>query len=287
MEPATTVLITTYEDDLRMEITLRGFMRQDPPKPFELIVVNDGGKTDTASMLQDTWDEFASRNPWKDGAGLVGLHYYYLDPPSPDFRLAAARNLGLKHVRTDQVIICDCDTVPGGPMVEEHMKMYNPYTVLIGRRKHVRRDSVEAVTDPSRCDPDWLVTNTCQDDDRVSGSNMDLVRKYIGVADYSRPWEVTWGCNFSFPTERARSIGGFDEEFVGWGGEDEDLARRMFRMGARFKAIPQSYVYHLDHARRTQQVASQIFYRKFDGDVVRNGGRMQYVENHTYIGRAP
>lgn len=282
MRTKSTVLITTYNDDLRLEITIRNFLIQMTPDPFEIIVVNDGGGHETKAMLEKVWKD----QPNSVGAfGAVGLQYYYLDPPSPDFRLAAARNLGLTHVRTPQTIICDCDTAPGPVMVDRHMRNFDMHNVLIGVRKHVSQQAVQAVKEPSTCGPDWLFKNAYQDDDRVNGKVPALMQKYLSVSDYSRPWEVTWGCNFSFPTFRATTIGGFDEEFVGWGGEDEDLARRMFRNGARFKAIPESYVYHLDHPRRTSAVASQVFYRKFDAEVSRNKGLMPLMEEDYYIGK--
>lgn len=281
-QPKASVLITTYEDDLRMEITLRAFTRQVTTQPFEIIVVNDGGRSDTEAMLHRVWDDYSKIIPATPS--LIALHYYYLNPPSSDFRLAQARNLGLRHITTQQTIVCDCDTAPNPSMVEAHMQAFDRQHVLVGVRKHVRREAVEQVTNPAECDHAWLFKNAYQDDDRVNGVNPTLRQRYLGISDYSRPWEVTWGCNFSFPTERATSIGGFDEEFIGWGGEDEDLARRLFRQGARFKPLPESYVYHLDHLRRTQQVASQIFYRKMDMDVIRNGGPMTIDPHPTYIG---
>lgn len=276
-----TVLITTYEDDLRMEITLRNFMALVTPEPFEMVIVNDGGRTQTEDMIRRVWGEHEIRKPTQ---GLVALQYHYLSPPSTDFRLAAARNLGLRRITTPQTIVCDCDTAPGPAMVEAHQRGFDDQTVLIGVRKHVRREAVEAVRDPAKCDLQWLFLSAYQDDDRVNGNVPGLKQHYLEVETSKQPWAVCWGCNFSFPTERAQRIGGFDEEFVGWGGEDEDLARRLLREGARFRALPASYVYHLDHPRRTQQVASQVFYRKMNAEVVRNGGPMRAREP-VYIGR--
>jgi GT2 family glycosyltransferase len=51
-----------------------------------------------------------------------------------------------------------------------------------------------------------------------------------------------WRCDY----ER---INGYDENFVGWGGEDNDLGRRLRRAGVQINSIlHHTYTYHLWHA---------------------------------------
>jgi GT2 family glycosyltransferase len=54
------------------------------------------------------------------------------------------------------------------------------------------------------------------------------------IDDLPAPWILHWTCNVSTRTERLRAIGGFDEQFRSWGGEDIDLGYRLHLAGARF-----------------------------------------------------
>jgi hypothetical protein len=45
------------------------------------------------------------------------------------------------------------------------------------------------------------------------------------------------GCHFSLFRADAARINGFDEQFVGWGLEDDDFARRLYRAGMRGSSV--------------------------------------------------
>jgi hypothetical protein len=51
----------------------------------------------------------------------------------------------------------------------------------------------------------------------------------------------------SVGTELARSVGGFDEAFRSWGGEDIDLGYRLYNAGARFMMSRQASSIHCPH----------------------------------------
>jgi hypothetical protein len=59
------------------------------------------------------------------------------------------------------------------------------------------------------------------------------------------------GANFAIDAEIFRRINGFDEEFQGWGVEDDDLARRAYAAGARpVIAVREAVVLHQWHPTR-------------------------------------
>jgi len=275
----TSVVITTYEDDDRLEMTLRGFARQhSSTEPFEVVVINDGGDDlPTRVRVQNVVDEMNIGGKDSTNA-LRRIQYDYLGPQSADFRLAAARNLGIKRAQGRQLIICDCDTLPRFSMVVEHQSAFEQAAVLVGVRYHIRPQAVEAIVSPSEATAEWCSKHQHAEDDRLHLPG--LKEKYFGIRNYPQPWEVCWGCNFSVAREPVMNLGGFDEEFVGWGGEDEDIARRLLLHGLFFKPVPQSVVFHLDHPKRTVASASHIFYEKARHGISihRNGGKLEQLD---------
>ena len=65
--------------------------------------------------------------------------------------------------------------------------------------------------------------------------------------DLPAPWIIFWTCNASVGTALARSVGGFDEAFQSWGGEDLDFGYRLFNAGARFLLSRDAASIHCPH----------------------------------------
>jgi GT2 family glycosyltransferase len=60
--------------------------------------------------------------------------------------------------------------------------------------------------------------------------------------------------NFSCTLGSYRAVNGFDEEYIGWGAEDDDLGRRMYASGVSpALGITKTIVYHQWHATRAPQ----------------------------------
>lgn len=272
----TSVIITTYKDDKRLEITLRNFDTQEGCWPFEVIVVNDGGprQPDETLAVIERLEKTRAERFQTGKTKLCQIRYLYLEPETPDFRLAASWNMGVRYARGSQLIFCNCDTAPMRNMVQIHQFHWDPNAVSVGVRKFVRQEAVDALQDPSKADRRWLFQNAYRDDDRLN-LGMEEGKRFKALETSQEPWRVSWGCNLGMPRVHVMEIGGFDHDFVGWGGEDEDLVRRLFRKGLKVVPLPECFVYHLDHPKRTSQVASRVFFDKFNAEIVRNGGPMK------------
>ncbi len=262
------VVITTYNDTDRLRLTLAGLARQETHKLFEVIIVSDG---ETHQQFADTCQLVVDANRYTNTSPLFLVQW--LGPATPDFRLAKARNLGLSRAQGAQVIICDCDTVPNSSFVAQHQRSLD--TVNVGLRKRISIQNSEQLFGRPLLSQAELDQLAYADDDRVVGSRAAEWQSLL-LGQNLDPWRICWGCNFSMPTAVARHIGGFDEAFVGWGGEDEDMAHRLFRLGVKFLPLPDCYVYHLDHHKRTQQSAVGTYYERMNGPVVRNGGPLPF-----------
>ena len=74
-------------------------------------------------------------------------------------------------------------------------------------------------------------------------------RLYNLLRHPTKPYKLRSG-NFGIWREDFQLVNGFDENFQGWGGEDDDLGRRLRRAGIRLESIVrQTHSYHLWHDR--------------------------------------
>lgn len=246
MTLSTSVIIPTYDDTRRLRWVLEGLLDQTAPG-FEVVVVNDGGGDETEALVREYENS-------------LNAYCLYLDPPTPDFRAAAARNLGAKFSTGELLIFLDTDCVPAPNLVEVHVANTAPNRVLCGRRRFVEEDVFEALALPL----DYpALRGMSHDDGYPKGANVFL------------------GCHLSLLAEFFCKYGGYDEEFVGYGAEDQDLMCRYGRAGIQYFDLgDQTEVVHLWHPpRATHQPINgleQLIPRR-DGPLVANGGPLVRV----------
>jgi GT2 family glycosyltransferase len=73
------------------------------------------------------------------------------------------------------------------------------------------------------------------------------------------PWILFWTGHVSVPTAAVKSVGGFDEWFHSWGGEDVELGLRLFQMGCSFELLRTVESLHYPHSKDAikKQIDSQ------------------------------
>jgi cellulose synthase/poly-beta-1,6-N-acetylglucosamine synthase-like glycosyltransferase len=237
------IVITTFNDPLRLQMTLAGWCGQ-LDKNCELIVVDDGG-----DFHEETMGLVLNCEPY-----FKNVAYIYLSPSKAAlgkqvFRLAAARNSGLKRAKGELTIISDCDTVPSPDVAAIFEQGYAPNRVQIGIRKRIAKQRVAELKHNTSFFKD-LESLAYQTDERLLGPRAHP-RHFLNMDDVSWGWDLCWGCLFAAPTKHFKALGGFDQRFESWGGEDEDMAERLVRgAGCVLTAKPNAVVYHLDHEPR-------------------------------------
>jgi len=161
-------------------------------------------------------------------------------PSGPERPLAAARNAGAAVAMRDGaelLIFLDVDCIPGNRLVPA-------YQAAAARR--TESTPVSALCGPigylPPLDPDRryrdveLVAIAVEHPDRV-----------ITGADTSDDVNLFWSLSFAMSVVDWNSVGGFDERYTGYGGEDTDFAQKLAQAGGQLVWVPEALGYHQHH----------------------------------------
>jgi N-acetylglucosaminyl-diphospho-decaprenol L-rhamnosyltransferase len=144
--------------------------------------------------------------------------------PGSDGRLplAAARNAGARAAGTDVVVFLDVDCIPGADLVEAYgHHAAGVEGVVCGVVRYLPAGI------PGPAGADWSET------DLQVVSAPHPARPYPDPGSLPRRdcWPLVWTTSLAVRRALFDRLGGFDERFVGYGGEDTDLAERARRAG--------------------------------------------------------
>ncbi|NMH96980.1 glycosyltransferase family 2 protein [Pseudonocardia acidicola] len=209
--PRVSIVVAHYEQPAQLARTWAALCAQTRP-PAEVIITDDGSAT-----------------PPRSPRGGPPVRVVRQDDRG--FRAAAARNLGARHATGEVLVFLDADTVPEPGFVEQIVRRIAvcPDVLAVGRRRHADLSGLSPATvtawltgagaaPPELPEPGWL-----RDGYRTSRDLLD--------AD-GRSFRFVISAVLACRRALFADLGGFDERFVGYGGEDWDLAYRAWNAGA-------------------------------------------------------
>lgn len=240
-KPAISVVISTYNKKTSLELTLHAYKNQSLVN-FEVIVADDGSSDGTTEYIRECIEK--NTFPYK-------LKYAW--QPDEGFRLARVRNCGWRIAEADRVVFTDHDLVPN----PDCLAMYDTFR----RKEEVGIAGYIGWIDES-IHRSFGIEQICSlgsFDQYMTEPERRNLSKYNYL--------VLWGGNMSLPRRVLQEVGGFDEDFKAYGGEDTDLALRLHRMRVPIVTLPQAKMFHLNHPFRNrvdengnELVGSKLFY---------------------------
>lgn len=212
-----TVVVTHFEQPEALARTLAALARQTLP-PVQVVVTDDG-----------------SAEPPVVPAGVELVRQV-----DRGFRAAAARNGGAAQARGDVLVFLDADTTPEPTFVERMARLPSalPELVAVGRRRHADLTglpldaSLPEALPPGRelPEPAWLRDAYRASGDLLTADATSFRFVIAAVLACSRWW--------------FEELGGFDASFVGYGGEDWELAHRSWLAGGLLAHVPDAVAWH-------------------------------------------
>lgn len=226
------LIISTYNRPDALRLCLLSAINQSL-LPSEIIIGDDGSREETAKVI----DEIRAISPvpivhvWQEDSG---------------FRLAKMRNKCVVASKGEYIIECDGDIILHRHFVRDHMSMAKRGHYLKGGRVNLGKELTDKLCAKGEKAKVGFFTPGVEAK-RENSLYMPRFARMIAPY-YRRHKESALGCNMSFFKDDFFAINGYDEYYVGWGGEDIDFGRRLQRNGLsklhlKFAGI----VFHLWH----------------------------------------
>jgi len=260
--PPVSVVVPHYESPHDLDLLLTALELQDHPLDLLDVVVADDG----SATLPDP--------------GPRPYPVRVVAQPDEGFRAAAARNLGARATRGTLLCFLDADTVPEPGYVSAVVRAVAAGAdLVVGRRRHADLGATSPAqlrrwlregTDPPEIlqEPAWLAEAYARTDDLRSAGD-DAYRFVISAV-------------LSVPRHLFEEVGGFEEAFRAYGGEDWEFAHRCWLRGADFVHARDAVAWHDgpdfggrtgdDEALRSRNVEALALARFVPGTATRGSG---------------
>jgi glycosyltransferase involved in cell wall biosynthesis len=215
-DPIVSVVVVHYDQPDQLARTLAALARQTL-LPTEIVIADDGSAV-TPSVP----------------AG--GPPTRVVSQPDLGFRAGAARNRAARECRGEILVFLDADTSPEPEFLRSLTRRLAQCrdVVAVGRRRHADLTGLPLDADPAGApeldEPAWLRDGYASTRDLLDADGRSFRYVISAVLACGRPLY--------------EELGGFDERFVDYGGEDWDFAYRAWNAGAVLVHEPGAVAWH-------------------------------------------
>lgn len=212
------VIVTHYDQQAELDRTLRALANQEYPADLlEIVVADDGSPS----------------------APVVPRGVRVVSQPDLGFRAAAARNRGVEASTGEILCFLDADTSPepGYVRAMSRLPALLPEAVTVGRRRHADLTGVDPTAPVATVapavelpEPQWLLDAYARTENLLHADD--------------RSYRYVIGAVMACSREMFDDVGGFEESFTSYGGEDWEWAHRAWQAGAVFAHVPDAVAWH-------------------------------------------
>jgi hypothetical protein len=214
---------------------------------WRVVVCCDNDRENVRELVRACSGEFGAR------IGFVSRAFMGIG------RLAQNRNNGVRAAlrlgagERDQLIFLDGDCPPMGNFAAEHLRLARRARLVIGRRYDLSPAQTEGFDEGALRSGAWPVRPTAEQRaelrKRQALWTVQAWLKPLGLTKSHKPKPL--GANHSAPVWAVKKVNGYDEEYVGYGQEDDDFGRRLYAAGVKPAiGITRLHCFHLYHEAR-------------------------------------
>lgn len=252
--PKVSIIIPTFQRPDLLDLGLWSISKQKINEKYEIIVVNDG----TEDLTQTVCQQY-------DNLNIKYIFSGKRNRPKLIWRVPGfAINIGIKQAKGDIIILSNPETFYMGDVINRITETVINNPMQMGVPEEVIMDENGKVLD-------FLKKNrTMKIPDELKISEL----KYADIV-YRRQLPYCMSISRDILIE----IGGYDEDFIGYAADDDDIIDRLKRYGARFYAsnVKVVHLFHgippKDKSKNPDWIYNRDLYFKRKGIIKRNEGK--------------
>ena len=232
-QPEIALLLSTYERPNHLRRALASIaLQQGVEGKMELVVTDDGSTDQTPRIVE----EFARR---------VGFSVGFTTHEHTTFRLSRCRNDGVRATAAPYILFLDGDCILPPDHVRTHLARRKPATVMAGDFCRLDKSTSDRVTSEVICSGEYRQWAPKSELRRLR--KQDRAARFYRLIRHPRKPKL-FGNNVGIWRADVERVNGYDENFEGWGCEDDDLRCRLHAAGVHIESILRwTYTYHLWH----------------------------------------
>ena len=245
------LIVATYNWKEALALVL-ATVRAQSVLPGEVIIADDGSRSDTAELLEREAATFPVplRHLWQEDRG---------------FRKGRILNEAMARSRGDYLIAIDGDMLVHPEFVHSHLRFSRRGCYIQGSRMMLGEAATARTLAAGRLVSGAFSPNVRN---RINGIHAPFLSRFW--RGEPGPILRTRGCNISYWRDDVVRVNGYNEDMEGWGREDTELVARLMNSGVwrrnlKFAAV----AYHLHHCSRPT-----------DADTVNYDVVLQVVRDH-------
>lgn len=228
---STSLNVSTYNWPAALELCLLS-IKALKVLPDEVIITDDGSTDSTRQLIHDIRKDFPVpiKHVWQ---------------PDEGFQLAKIRNKGIAASSYEYIIQIDGDLILHPMFIADHIAIAKKGHFVSGSRVILGSQYSESLLKAKEIDVSVFHTDV---KNRPNGYRIGLLSNYLAGRYKKNNLFYMRGCNMAFWRDTLVKVNGYNEEFTGWGREDNEIAVRMINNGIKKRFVKfGAIVYHLFH----------------------------------------
>ncbi len=214
--------------------------------PDELVISDDGSTENIPGLIQDMKND-------------LPFSVKYIRQVDQGFRAARCRNNGVKAATGDVLIFLDQDIVYTKNFLKLFVENLQQGEFFVAYPVRLSREQTLQLTDEMLRTGDYSTLLTPEQKKKIISQYKDEKRHRFLFKLRLRPFGPKLrSIAFAVHRNDFEKVNGFDENFKGWGNEDDDLGRRFHRAGIAGRNIFYNeypvHQYHPPHHRNGERV---------------------------------